>query len=466
MVNQDVGLYQTQTQKLVLTAELKQAMAVLQLPVTELEVFVNQQLQENPLLEIEDLRDEEAGAGEPEEGPGEGTGEEPEWSQYFEDASDIGVPPEAPGRAWDPLERAAARGDTLREHLLAQMRLTPLRPRERRIAAYLIGNLDEDGYLRVDLETAARHTGAPVPEVEHVLSLVQTFHPPGVAARDLAECLRLQLARRGITDEVLERLIAGYLPDLAAGRTARLTRELNIPPEQVETAMTLLRSLEPRPGRNFSGPDGTRFLVPDVIIRKVGGEYIVLVNDHFIPHLTINRTYQRLLGEGDAATRRFISRRLAAARWLIKNIEQRRMTLTRVCTVLVDRQRAFLDGGRAYLKPLTMKEVADELGLHESTVSRAVANKYAETPRGTFALKFFFASGPTTTTAEAVKSAIRDLIRDENPRLPLNDRQIAEALAARGMDVSRRTVAKYRDEMRIAPAARRKRAGPGTTGKR
>ncbi|MDI6907075.1 MAG: RNA polymerase factor sigma-54 [Thermoanaerobacterales bacterium] len=453
MVHQDVRLDQVQTHKLVLTAELRQAMAVLQLPVTELEVFVNQQLQENPLLEAEELGDEETPGPEGETGADEDG--EPDWSQYFEDASDTGVTP-APDRAWDPVERVADRGATLQEHLLAQMRLTPLRPRDRRIAAYLIGNLDGDGYLQVDLETAGRQLGVPVPDVERVLSLVQTFHPPGVAARDLAECLRLQLVRRGIVDEVLERLIAEHLPDLAEGHTARVARALNVPPEQVDAAMTLLRSLEPRPGRNFSGPDGTRFLVPDVIIRKVGGEYIVLVNDHFIPHLTINRTYQRLLGEGDTVTRRFISTRLTAARWLIRNIEQRRLTLTRVCGVLADRQRAFLDGGRAYLKPLTMKEVADELGLHESTVSRAVANKYAETPRGTFALKFFFASGPSMTTAEAVKSVIADLVRGEDRRRPLSDRQIAEILAGRGMDVSRRTVAKYRDEMHIAPAARRR----------
>lgn len=445
-MRQDLHLDQRQTLKPALGIEQRQALTVLQLPLPDLIEYIDRELQENPLLEADPGQERLPG----------GEAESAEWLRYLDDASDTGFAPER-RRARDAVVGVAT--ETLEQHLLSQLSLSPVDAETRRIAAYLIGNLDEDGYLRVDVGEAARELRTGEDAVRAALDLVQTFHPAGVGARNVAESLVLQLRRRGFDEPIFASLVTGHLDDLAAGRFEKIAKSLRVKAADVAEALQVIKELNPRPGLQFSDGHGTRYLMPDVIIEKVGKEFVVLVNETDLPRLSINATYQRLLAsaDGDAETRGYISGRLKAAQELLKNVERRRLTLWRVVTRIVEEQKAFFEKGRAFLVPLTLKEVADALGIHESTVSRAVAGKYAQTPRGIFSLKFFFASGPKDVSAEAVKRRIAEIVKQENQERPYSDRQIAAILARRGIEVSRRTVAKYRDELGLRPARQRKR---------
>ncbi len=445
-MRRDLRLDQQQTLKLTLRPELRQGLTVLQLPLPDLIEYIDRELQENPLLE----------ADPSEERSPEGEAENFEWLRYLDDASDTGFPPER-RRVPDAVFGAAA--ETLEQHLLSQLSLSPVDAETRRIAAYLIGNLDEDGYLQVEAGDAARELGTDKEAVRAALDLVQTFHPAGVGARNVVESLILQLRRRGFDEPIFTSLVTDHLDDLAAGRFEKIAKSLRVTTADVVDALQVIKELNPRPGLNFSDGHGTRYLMPDVIIEKVGEEYVVSVNETDLPRLSINPVYQKLLAsaDGDLKTRSYISGRLKAAQELLKNVERRRLTLWRVVTRIVEEQKAFFDKGRAFLVPLTLKEVADALGVHESTVSRAVAGKYAQTPRGIFSLKFFFASGPKDVSAEAVKRQIQEIVKQENQERPYSDQEIASILARRGVEVSRRTVAKYRDELGLRPARQRKR---------
>lgn len=465
------GLNLEQTQKLIMTPELRQAITVLQLSSLELSNYIELQLQENPLLELrEEEQEREVEASSPEEKLREEETEKKEydldWEEYFNDSSDLGaIRSERQEHSEYSYDNFLSLAPTLSEHLLLQLNLSPCDKRDRVIGEYLLGNLDEYGYLQVPLQEVADRLKVGLPEVERVLTLIQGFDPPGVGARSLQECLLIQVEQLGIENIILKKLIKDYLVDLGKGKMNRIARNLGASVQEVQEAADILKTLDPKPGRNFTRSNDTRYIVPDIVLEKVAGEYIILVNDISIPRIAINSTYRSVLNkdkECDPKTRRFVEGKLNAAAWLLRSIEQRRLTLYKVANCLVDLQRDFLDHGVKYLKPLNLKRVADIVGLHESTVSRATSNKYIQTPQGVFEMKFFFSTGlnndsGTMTSTESIKKTLQEMVAEEDIRAPLNDQKIAEIFHQRGIRISRRTIAKYRDELGIAPIRKRKR---------
>ncbi|MFX4262574.1 RNA polymerase factor sigma-54 [Pelotomaculum propionicicum] len=465
------GLNMEQTQKLIMTPELRQAITVLQLSSLELSMYIEQQLQENPLLDLRD-DDTEKNLELVDKGKSEEVGEEKkeydlDWELYFQDSSDLGFSRQERNRDQPEYsyENFVSQAPTLSEHLLSQLFLSPCTNPERLIAEYLIGNIDDKGYIRVSPEEVAARLKVSEPEVTMVLSLIQTFDPPGVGARNLEECLLIQYNTLGINNEIVKELIEKYLEDLAKGKISRIAHELGVTVQEVQKAADILKTLDPKPGRNFSNPNDNRYIVPDIVVEKVEGEYIILVNDVIAPRITINSTYRSVLSKEksfDPQTRRFVESKLNAAVWLIRSIEQRRLTLYKVAECLVEMQRDFLDYGIKYLKPLNLKNVAEKVGLHESTISRATSNKYIQTPQGVFEMKQFFSTGlnnvtGSTTSSECIKKMVQEIIAGEDSRLPLTDQKISEMIKQKGIKISRRTVAKYRDELNIPAIGRRKR---------
>lgn len=460
------GLNVVQTQKLIMTPELRQAITVLQLSSLDLSMYIEQQLQENPLLEL----------GEDDKGESPVSGEEPQepekrefdldWEEYFQDSSDLGIRPERRQEQQETsYENFLSQAPTLSEHLLFQLNLSPCRGRQRTIGEYLIGNIDENGYLQVTLPEAASSLKVPLPEVEKALKLIQGFDPPGVAARNLVECLLLQVEQLAIQNSILNQLIQDHLEDLAKGKINRIAQNLNVTVQEVQEAGDILKTLDPKPGRNFASRNDTRYIIPDIVLEKVEGQYVILVNDVTIPRIIINSTYRSVLNQDkncDSKTRRFVESKLNAAAWLIRSIEQRRLTLYKVANCLAELQRDFLDHGVKHLKPLNLKTVAEMVGLHESTVSRATSNKYIQTPQGVFEMKYFFSTGlnnaaGTATSAESIKKMLQEIVAGEDNKTPLNDQKISELFRQRGIKISRRTVAKYRDELGIPAIRKRKR---------
>jgi len=447
------NLRMQQTQRLVMTPELRQAIAVLQQPIAELSELIAAELLDNPCLEAEP-REAAEGVMRP--------GETSRLLDYLRQSDDDGNGAAQEREEERTFEPSAPGLPTLAEHLDGQLGLMRLDAEQRRVARFLAGCLDDHGYLRVRLEEIAAQLRVSVRQVESALELIQSLDPPGVGARSLAECLLIQWAVRGDSNPLVPQLIRDHLDDLAAGRIPRIADRLGVSCAEVQAAADAIRTLDPKPGRHFGRADETRYVVPDVVVERVGGEYVVLVNEAPLPRLRVSNHYRRLLDESDSATRRYVEERVQSALWLIRSVEQRRMTLLRVTEAIVRFQRPFFDRGPRYLRPLTLREVAEEVGVHESTVSRATSHKWAQTPQGTFELKYFFSSGVETgrgeaVAAEAVKRIIADLIRQEDPAEPFSDQALTDALSARGLKISRRTVAKYREEMGVPNSARRRR---------
>ena len=332
------------------------------------------------------------------------------------------------------------------------------------MVAYLIGNLDYRGYLMISLQDVASQMGIEYQQAEAALAVLQGMEPAGVGARTLAECLLVQVKYLDLKNPLLEPLISEYLEDLASGRLNNIAAQLGVTVQQVQQAADQLRVLDPKPARNFSGADGIRYIVPDVTVERVEGEYIILVNDTSAPRIRVNEAYKGALKDTgvDSDTRKYVETKLNAAVWLIRGIEQRRLTLYRVANVLVDLQRGFLDGGVKYLKPLNLKDVAQQLELHESTISRATANKYMQTPQGVFEMKYFFSTGikhsqGTEVSTTSIKQLLQEIVAGEDPQKPLSDQKIADELKKKGIKISRRTVTKYRDELGILSTNQRRR---------
>lgn len=441
----------SQTQKLVMTPELRQAIAILQMNTQELAALIRQQVEENPLLEIaEEL---------PEELPGEREKDElEEWAEYVgfnEPALEV-----REEREFRSYETYVPNEVTLRDHLAVQLGLSDLSPRERAVGEYIIGNIDNNGYLRADLEELARATGAGIEMVQRVLRVVQTFDPPGVGARDLRECLALQLDAMGIHDGVVRAIVQFHLEDLAAGRRQKIAKKLGVSLEEVDRAREIISSLDPKPGARVSGGEIT-YIRPDITVRKVGADFVVILNDQDLPRVFWNPVYRKLLKYRDCPeTHAFLRRKLKEALNLLRSIEQRRRTVLRVMETIVRRQREFFERGFGQIKPMTLKDIAEELGIHQSTVSRAVSGKYVDTPFGVVPVKVFFAnkvSSDVPVSSDSVKRMIQVLVKEEDPRKPLSDMEIADALKKKGIKVSRRTVAKYREMLGIPSSVRRRR---------
>lgn len=469
----DFGLNLEQIQKLIMTPELRQAITVLQMSSLELTEYVEQQVLENPLLEVREHDGERAEETEASREDGNlETAEKKEfdldWVEYFQDSSDLGISPnrghreviEQPG-----YEQFVSHAPTLAEHLTFQLSLSRVDKELKAIVQYLIGNIDARGYLGISLEEAGEQLGIGPKKMQQALKVLQSFDPPGVGARDLQECLTIQLDLMQEDNPIVRKLVEEYLPDLAGGRLAKIAARLNVFPQEIQRAADILKKLEPKPGRNFSHHDEVRYIVPDVVVEKVEGQYIILVNDVATPRLTINNTYRTVLAKNSSAdqnTKQFVEEKLNAAAWLIRSIEQRRLTLYKVANCLVELQRDFLNHGVKHLKPLNLKKVADMIRVHESTVSRATSNKYIQTPQGVFEMKYFFSTGlsdasGTQVSAESLKKILQEIIREEDPANPLSDQKLAELFGQRGVKISRRTVTKYRDELGIPSTNRRKR---------
>ncbi len=477
-----------QTQRLVMTPQLRQAVEILQLGAIELAEYLQAQALENPLLETDpDSLDgqslsegpAEAApadlAGDPREpdgvDPGAGTPAADDlerWLDYFADSSDLGLSlARRSADLPDPVEAIAAAPPSLSEHLSLQLGMLDLDDRAlEKAARTVIDALDLDGYLRVSLEDLAATAGLNVLDIRRGLSVVQAMDPPGVAARDLRECLLLQLETRRPRPDLAITLVADHLEDVAAARYRHLGQVSGQSMEAVQGALDTIRELNPRPGGAFGGGPETRYIVPDVVVERVGGGYVVILNDAAAPRLGINSYYRGLVTRPEGLQPEavaFLGERLRSALWLLRCVEQRRSTVWRVVECIVGRQKGFLDHGVRHLRPMTLKDVAGEIGVHESTVSRAVANKYVQTPQGAFELRFFFtsgvasAAGENTVSSASVKQVIKELIEAEDPFAPHSDQKLVELLRRRGATLSRRTVTKYRRELGVPSSAQRRR---------
>lgn len=457
-----------QSQKLVMTIELQQAIALLQLSAMELLDFIQEEVINNPVLEIQEKEenDFEIEKTAPEEKFTSSVENGPlEWEEYFndfepfDDRQKMVIEKDPP----PSLDYLPSQEKNLHEHLQFQLTISPVSDKKKLIAEYLIGNLDANGYLQGEVAEHAGFLGVKVAEVLDALELIQTFEPSGIGARTLKECLLLQLRELENINSVARQIIEGYLPELARGRYREIAHKLGISMKELQEAVDFIRKLNPKPGASFSGSGEIRYIVPDVIVEKVEGEYIIVINDN-IPHLFINPFYQNLLRSGcEENVNSFIKKKLERALWLLRSIEQRRMTLYKVTEQIINIQKPFLEKGIHFLKPLTLKDVAEKIGMHESTVSRATTNKYVQTPRGLYALKFFFSSSVGGLKGEeysavSIKAHLKKLIEEEKPASPYSDQQLKELLEKQGIQLSRRTITKYRQEMGIPSSSQRRRA--------
>src|SRR6266571_2279871 len=431
-----------QSQRVVMTPLLQQAIQLLQLSTLELEQVVRKELEDNPLLEevqqeTQDVDDDapaptEPGVPEAPPAPAEPVSKETSsvdgeradelpfdlTSAVFDEPEER-TPVSMEEREDLPFENLGRTGTSLDEHLNEQLRLATDDPRTVAIGEAIIGNLDDDGYLRADVEEIAVGMGASPDEVEKVLRLVQGFDPPGVAARSVQECLLLQLTADAEPDPVSVEIVEKHFEDLERRRYAEIARVLKLPLERVMESIEEIQSLEPKPGRRFSTND-SRYVVPDVTIQKVGDDYVVILNEEGIPRLRVNSLYRSLLRRSGDEAKQYVEQKLRSAVWLIKSVEQRQRTLRKVAQSLVNFQRDFLDKGLTHLRPLALRDVGDDISMHESTISRVTTNKYVQTPQGLFELKFFFHSGIASkdgpmVSSVSVKKMIRDMVDAENP---------------------------------------------------
>ncbi len=463
-------------QRMLLSPQMQQAIYLLQVPLQELGNIIQQEIVQNPLLEETRTESEETRTEpdqqEPEVPAGEDlefkeqferlAAEDDEWKEYFRQNRSYNRYRGLSEEKRKYLENLITRTETLSEHLLKQLHTASLSDREREIGEAIIGNIDENGYLSTSIEEIAATTGMDLEKTIQVLRFVQTFHPMGIGARDLRECLLIQINSLGYSVPLAQEIVEGFINELGAKKYPQIARALKTKPAKVQRAAEFISTLEPKPGRMFSS-DNTQYITPDIYLEKVGDDYQIIFNNDYMPRLRISNHYRKLLEseETKEETKRYIKEKVTGGLWLIRNIHLRKATLHRITEEIVKRQRQFLDRGMAYLQPLKMSEVAEVVGIHESTVSRAVSNKYIQTPQGTFQLKYFFTAAFSTDSGEdisiqMVKESIIKLIRDEDSQNPLSDQEIVSTLAQQGIKLARRTVAKYRKALDILPSHFRK----------
>ena len=491
-------LSQRLTQSLVLAPQLQQSLALLQAPTLELKALVEAELQQNPVLEEipeQEIEQSEKTPGDDGETPTVSDFAEPSDDVKFDEATDKTAPEPGddfaaefeklvqldqdwrdhfsaagtPGRASSEDEEkrqflfdSLTAETSLAQHLVEQLRDTKLSDEERAIAELIIGNIDDYGYLTLSVDELATSTTLPPEKILGVLKAIQTFDPVGVGARDLRECLLLQMERSG-QDTTLEYLIVrDYMEALGKRRIPDISRGTNTSLDDVQEAITRIGRLDPRPGRAFMSVS-EQYVAPEVFVVKNGDDYIVTTNDEQIPHLRISNVYKDLMagGANDAEVKNYIREKIRAGKFLIKSLHQRQTTIANIGREIVKRQREFMDKGIAHLKPMTMSQVADVVGVHETTVSRAVSGKYIETPQGVFEMKYFFTAGLQTASGSdvsnaSVKDMVAEIFKGENTTKPLSDQEVVKMLTDKGINIARRTVAKYRDELGILPSNLRK----------
>jgi RNA polymerase sigma-54 factor len=490
------GMHMKMQQQLVMTPRLQMALKILQVSTLELEQFLKNELLQNPLLERleegeeteqeqeereerEESSDEERTEDEPKQETAEGpeveteraeteqTEERPEdagdldWDDYLDDVYSHAYGQNLERDEDDEVERVPVAIATFEDALKSQLHMECGDEELLGIGEYIIDELDRDGYVRDSVSEMADTLRTTEEKVEKALRIVQSLDPAGIAARNIEECLLNQLARKGMADSLAARVVAEAFDDLKACKHDQIRRKLGVTTDDLREAINIVSKLNPKPRTDPTQPDPA-YITPDLIVEEIDGEYVVYLNDSDVPRVRISPAYRRVLSDGASGEERdFISKKLKAARWIVQSIENRRRTMVRVMESIVRAQRGFFERGVAALKPLTLQQIADDVGMHESTVSRVTRGKYVQTPRGTYELKYFFSSGIKTSdgtemSSKAVKDAMRDIISKENKQKPLSDQKIAGELKRLGFTISRRAVAKYRDQMNILPARLRK----------
>jgi RNA polymerase sigma-54 factor len=485
-------------QEMRINPRLYQAMELLYMPLLDLEQHMKQELAENPFLEMTEA-DVQQEVELKEDTKDEPLGDDVDWEEILLDGFDVG------GRRQqyehrEYFEPTPVASKDLHDHLNEQLRLLSLSERELRLGEEIIGDIDDSGMLACDLEEAVRGVNEwldevcptvvkqaeaiedaeeraselreieeifrpyTVAEAERMLEVIQALDPPGVGARDVRESILIQLEQRDEARSITYKIVAEHFDALINHRWADIARDLSISPREVQDAADQISRLDPKPGLKYSvSPE--QYVVPDLIVEKIDGEYMVFANDTSLPRLRISQSYREVAKDKSKFTgenKEFIASKLNSANWMIQAIEQRRQTMLKVMNFIVDRQRDFFERGVQYLKPLTLREVADHIEMHESTVSRVTNKKYVQTPRGVYSLKYFFSSGLSTVggddlSARAVRDKIKNMVAEEDPKKPLTDQAIVTRLKSDGVKIARRTVAKYRDQMGILPARMRKR---------
>jgi RNA polymerase sigma-54 factor len=499
MAFQSLSLSQQQRQMMILAPQLRQSLEMLQLPLLELRAMIQHEMEQNPTIEdvvspqevsFEALATQTVGGDVPEtfaapekaaEKPAEPAPEAPlefgndnidaltamdsEWRDYYFDDQQTNpytVQDEERRRyMFDSLKQPVS----LQNHLLAQLGLAPLSAGDKQLGELIIGSLDDQGYLKTDLDEVAAQTTATLPQLEAVLRVVQDFDPPGIAARNLRECLLIQITHcEAPYADLAEAIIANHLQELGAQKFAHLASALKVSVPEVQKAAELIRTLNPQPGRLFENDEST-YITPEIFVKRLkSGRWVVVLDDDQLPHIRISSHYRKLLehDETTAEVKSYIRERIRSGAFLVKSIHQRQKTIHLIASEIVAAQQEFLEKGISALRPMTMAEVAERVGVHETTVSRTVANKYMRTPVGVFELKYFFtpglktAQGPTVSN-KTVQDKIGAMIKQESPTSPLSDQVLQEKLSAEGIEIARRTVAKYRLILRIPPSHLRKR---------
>ncbi len=461
-------------QKLILTPSLQQAIKLLPMSTLELRDLLTQEMVENPMLEEVPVEDTQAAEQQTTEEKPEAKPEaqktdswdDADYQYFFGEYLDDGYRPKAPQevRELPPIENTLSTTQlAVRSPAVAALAAKRRRDDCARSARPIIGNLNDDGYLVASLDELAAMGPWPLDQVEHALRLLQGFDPVGVAARDLQECMMLQLRHLGLEGTPAERIVTEHLRALQNHQIPEISRKLGMSIEDLKEHVEVIRHLDPKPGLRFN-PTPSQYVTPDVFVEKIDDEYIVFLNEDGLPQMRISPTYRRLLdkdGNHGEETRAYVRDKFNAARWLIKSVQQRQNTIYKVARSIVNFQREFLDQGIEHLRPLVLRDVANDIGMHESTVSRVVTNKYMHTPQGVFEMKYFFHSGISSSYGESVSSVtikqrIKKIIESEDAKKPLSDSKIVSILQREGLVLARRTIAKYREELKIPTSNQRK----------
>ncbi|HMI30581.1 MAG TPA: RNA polymerase factor sigma-54 [Candidatus Limnocylindrales bacterium] len=469
------SLSMQQKPTLIMTQRLQHALKLLQMPTLELQQALKMELERNPLLEevdeVEEVQEieevkKEVGQEEAETPPEteEKKEQEIDWGEMWPDQFETISSPRTDDGDAEFYERVPITVKSLGDHLLEQLRMHDLDPEAMELGEFLVGSIDENGYLQTTVEEVAEAFQVTPEKVEEVLAVIQTFEPAGIGARNLQECLWIQIVQKKMEATLAGRIVQEQFDNLLSKRFSEIARNLKCTVEDVQAASDTIGHLDPRPAQEIAAEE-TRYVTPDLIVERVGEDFVVALNDRNVPRLRISNAYQQMLrnkGSVEDTTRKYITEKLNSAKWLIQTIEQRRKTMIKVMRRIVEEQREFFEKGVEGLRPLTLQQIANQIGMHESTVSRVTTNKYVQTPRGVFELKYFFSSGLQTedgddVSAKVAKGKISQLIQGEDKKEPLSDQRIAELLHESGLRIARRTVAKYREALRILPARARRR---------
>ena len=466
-----------QTQKLTMTPELIQAIQILQYNSQELEDFVSKEIMENPILEMDNTvpNDSHENLKDPESS----MSEELMYKEAERDDIDLREKiaeseyDDISYRQWEhrvsnedvvSFDQYTSKEETLQDYLLLQLTFSDLKDRDKKIGRYLVEGIDDNGYLTVDTDQTAAAFGVKACTVERILKVIQGFEPVGVGARSLEECLLIQLEAKGFKDESLDYVIKNHLNDLAENKIQYIAKSIGLTVLQVQAMADLIRTLDPKPGMAYSSGEQIRYVVPDVIIEKEDDGYEIVTNDSTIPSLKVSSYYMNLVknNKDDEDLQKYLNDKYNSALWLIKSIEQRKRTIFKVSEAVMKLQTEFLEKGEKYLKPMTLKQIADAVGVHESTVSRSINGKFIQTPRGEYEIKYFFSSGVGSGSGEglssnSIKTFIKEIIDGEDPKKPCSDQDMVEILSEKGIEISRRTVAKYRESMNILSSSKRRR---------